>query len=332
MSVDDRPTAGIGSADGVHGEDAPVSSGSSRARRAMPILHFLSTQRFASPFDANMAVDAGYKVVIPHCGVTLDDTRALVQDAIFSRPPGYANRTGIFIGGKDALLALDMLEAARQALVPPFEVSVFADPGGSFTTAAAMVAIVEAALRKHHRRTLSGATLAVFGATGVVGFAASVIAAHAGASVIAVTHCGLEALMPYVIAAEHRFGVELHPREGAGLAEKSAILAECDVVLSAAAAGVRVLPFDLLASSSRLAIAADVNAVPPPGIEGVELMDDARRLDGTGVRTIGPLAIGDLKYRVQAALFRRMLRSRTPLLLDFRDAYDEAKSRLRARR
>ena len=58
-------------------------------------------------------------------------------------------RTGIFIGGRDALLAADMLERAKAAMVKPFVVSVMADPSGAYTTAAAMVACVEAALLKH---------------------------------------------------------------------------------------------------------------------------------------------------------------------------------------
>src|SRR3546814_14225855 len=57
----------------------------------------------------------------------------------------------VFIGGRNAVLALDMLGAARKAMVPPFEISVFADPAGSFTTAAAMVACVERA-RSEERR------------------------------------------------------------------------------------------------------------------------------------------------------------------------------------
>ena len=46
----------------------------------------------------------------------------------------------------DALLAADMLERAKNAMVKPFVVSVMADPSGAYTTAAAMVACVEAAL------------------------------------------------------------------------------------------------------------------------------------------------------------------------------------------
>ena len=95
----------------------PASAKKKKRITATPILHFLSTQSFASPFDVNMAVDAGYKVVVPHTGVRLDDTRALVQDAIFSRPPHYGCRTAMFIGGKDALLALDMLAVAKTSLV-----------------------------------------------------------------------------------------------------------------------------------------------------------------------------------------------------------------------
>src|SRR6476620_2150533 len=114
---------------------------------AIPILHMLSPQKHMSPFDVNMAADAGYKVIVPYINVTLEEVTGLTQDAIFSRPPDSGVRTGIFIGGKDALLALDMMDAAKKALVPPFGLSTFADPAGSFTTAAAMVACVERVLR-----------------------------------------------------------------------------------------------------------------------------------------------------------------------------------------
>ncbi len=43
-------------------------------------------------------------------------------------------------------------------MVPPFEMSVFADPGGSFTTAAAMVACIERVLKRWHRARPQGAS------------------------------------------------------------------------------------------------------------------------------------------------------------------------------
>ena len=80
------------------------------------ILHMLTPLKHVSPFDANMALDAGYDAVMPYAGVERGEIAALVQDAIFSRPPKLGPRTGFFFGGKDALLALDMLEAAKKAM------------------------------------------------------------------------------------------------------------------------------------------------------------------------------------------------------------------------
>ena len=75
---------------------------------------------------------------------------------MFSRSPKDAVRTAVFIGGKDAGLALDMMERLRATLLKPFEISAFADPAGSFTTAAAMVACVEKLLKKKKNKSLAG--------------------------------------------------------------------------------------------------------------------------------------------------------------------------------
>lgn len=296
---------------------------------ATPILHFLSTQSFASPFDINMAVDAGYKVVVPHTGVRLNDTQALVQDAIFSRPPEHGCRTAIFIGGKDALMALDMLTVAKTSLVPPFQLSALADPGGSFTTAAAMVACVESLYQKKTSRPLDGASVAVFGATGVVGFASAVIAARSGADVKVVSHIGLAALDPLVSAAKKRFGVTLKPVLGGRDSDKGKIVANADIVLCAAAAGVQVLKAKHFEKSKRTVVVADVNAVPPAGIEGVDLFDFGRPIGKRGLLSVGPLAIGDIKYKTQAGLLRSMLRTDQSLMLDFNDAFAVARQLVR---
>ncbi|MGA3248893.1 MAG: methylene-tetrahydromethanopterin dehydrogenase N-terminal domain-containing protein, partial [Paraburkholderia sp.] len=112
------------------------------------ILHMFTATPQMSPFDVNMAADAGYQVIVPYCSVEAGMVATLTQDAIFSRGPKGVSRTGIFIGGRDVMLAADMLNTARKAMVPPFEVSVFADPSGSYTTAAALVALVERHLAK----------------------------------------------------------------------------------------------------------------------------------------------------------------------------------------
>jgi methylene-tetrahydromethanopterin dehydrogenase len=107
--------------------------------------------------------------------------------------------------------------------------------------------------------------------------------------------------------------------------DKAHLVAESDIVLSAAAAGVRVLTREQLVAAPHLAVVADVNAVPPSGIEGVELFDRGRVLDGSNVACVGPLAIGDIKYKTQAAMFRSMIKAKEVLSLDFTNAFVKAR-------
>jgi len=300
------------------------SADASKATGApLPILYMLSPQKFMSPFDCNMAADSGYKIVLPYDNVTVQDVTALVQDAIFSRPPQSC--TGVFIGGKDIHVALEMMRAAKRAMVPPFEISVFADPGGSFTTAAAMVACTERQLKRHFKRGLDGARIAVFGATGVVGFASAVIAASHGAHVRIVAHDTLEPLEQSAKLAEEQFGAKLEPVAGQTAALKAKILRESEVIFTAGPAGVNIISRQQIARAPSLLIAADVNAVPPFGVEGMDLFMDGVPLPGCSTLGIGALAIGDVKYKTQAGLFKQMIGSARPLALDFRDAFSLAR-------
>ena len=106
------------------------------------ILHLITAAKNASPFDVNMAFDAGFDKIMPYTHVEMNEVASLVQDAIFSRGPSGVKRESVFIGGRDIDVAMDMLNLAKKAMVPPFEVSVFADPSGAFTTAAGMMAKV----------------------------------------------------------------------------------------------------------------------------------------------------------------------------------------------
>ena len=157
------------------------------------ILHMFTPGQQMSPFDINMAADAGYQIIVPYCEVGLDRITGLTQDTIFSRGPKGVARTGIFIGGRDAQLAADMLERARTSMVKPFVVSAMADPSGAYTTAAAMVACVEAALKRHHGQGLEGQRVVILGGTGPVGRVAGVIAAQAGAEVYLSSRNGIDA-------------------------------------------------------------------------------------------------------------------------------------------
>jgi methylene-tetrahydromethanopterin dehydrogenase len=285
------------------------------------ILHMLTPLKHMSPFDANMALDAGYDAVLTYTNVTLEEVGALVQDAIFSRPPKTGVRTGMFVGGKNAILALDMLAAAKKALVPPFGISFFADPAGSFTTAAAMVACVEKTLIDKKKRNLAGLKTAVFGATGVVGFSAAVIAALEGADVTLVGYDGPKRVGDAAREIKARFEADVRAADGSDDAKKAGILAESEAALCAGRAGVRILSGAQLAAAKRLLIVADVNAVPPSGVEGLDMMANGTELTAHGTLGIGPLAIGNIKYKTEYGLFEKMIAATKPVTFDFRDAF-----------
>ncbi|TWG99483.1 methylene-tetrahydromethanopterin dehydrogenase [Mesorhizobium sp. J18] len=289
------------------------------------ILHMITPLPQMSPFDVNMALDAGFDAVVPYVEVKLSDVTGLVQDAIFSRPPDAGVNTGVFIAGRDVTLALDMLDAAKKAMVPPFSLSVFADPAGSFTTAAAMVAKVEKALKKKFDRSLKDARVAIFGATGVVGFCTAVIAAREGASVTLVGHDGLTRVQGVATEIKNRFGLDVQAADGSTEAAKSAVVADAEIILAAAKAGVQVLDSALMGRASSLLIAADVNAVPPAGIEGIGVDADAEKISGTSAVGIGALATGNVKYKTEFGLFKRMIEAEKTMTLDFQDAFSLAR-------
>lgn len=292
---------------------------------ATPILHMLDPRKHVSPFDVNMAADAGYKVIVPYTNVELADVTPLIQDAIFSRPPNYGVRTGFFFGGKDAIMALDMIDAAKKAMVPPFECSVFADPAGSFTTAAAMVACVERVMKNKLNKSWKDVTVTVFGATGVVGFASSIITALEGAKVRLVAHRGVDRVIKSAAVSKERFGVDLEPVAGETPEQKRDIIENAEIIFAAAAAGVQVVSAADKQIAKKLLVVADVNAVPPPGVDGMDLFMDGAQLPGSQALGVGALAIGDIKYKCESGLFKQMLSSDNPLALDFRHAYAKAK-------
>jgi len=285
------------------------------------ILHMITPLKHMSPFDVNMALDAGYDAVVTYANVTLDEVTGLVQDAIFSRPPKLGARTAMFFGGKNASLALDMLTKAKTALVPPFGISFLADPGGSFTTAAAMMACVEKTLRDKKQRDLKRAKVAVFGATGVLGFAAAAIAALEGADVTMVGYDGIRRVSEGAREIKTRFGVDVTSADGSDDEKKARILAATEVAVCCGRAGVRILTRPQLEAARSLLVAADANAVPPSGIEGLEAMANGVELTTHGALGIGPLAIGNIKYKTESGLFQRMIAAAKPVQLDIREAF-----------
>jgi methylene-tetrahydromethanopterin dehydrogenase len=284
----------------------------------------LSPADNVSPFDVNMAVDAGYGTVVPYSGVNRDNVVGFVQDAMFSRPPNSFASTGVFIGGHDVEEAAEMLARSKKAMFAPFELGLFADPNGAYTTAAALVALVRKHLDSKGIDGFADLDLAVFGG-GPVGLCAAVLMAREGGRprLVRLTRSASGETVERFGA---RYGVELANVPGQTDELKARALESAAVAITTAKAGVQVLTKALLDRAPRLAVVADVNAVPPTGIAGVEPNHSGDSLE-TAVaspRGIGALAIGKVKYDVQRGLFRRMIESDAAVSLDFADAYSLA--------
>ncbi len=291
------------------------------------LLHIFNPTKNVSPFDVNMAYEADFNGVIPYSNVTLEEVYALTQDTIFSRGSTGVKRTGIFIGGREFGLAIDMLNQARTAMVPPFEVSVFADPSGAITTAAAVIAAVEIWMLKLSGEDLAGKKVHIFGGTGPVGICAGILASLCKAEVSITSHRGADVAQRIADEYNGRYKVDMRG-VGSGTAEDIlAFLGESNVVIGAAKAGIRVMSKEQIEQAESLIVAADINAVPPAGIEGIDVNDMGVELPhapGNAVG-IGALAIGNLKYRVHYRLFQMMKEAEKPVYLDHIRAFAVAR-------
>ncbi len=292
------------------------------------ILHLITAAKNASPFDVNMAYDAGYDQIMPYTNVALSEVAGLSQDVIFSRSPSGVKREAIFIGGRDIDLAMQMLEASKKAMFAPFECSIFADPSGAFTTAAAMIAKLEFHLKKQFNEDLTGKTLSVFGANGPVGGCAAIIAAQQGAVVQLVTHKSVTDLVEKVNSWNVKYQINLQVVDGTTEQAKQQVLANADLVICAAAAGVQVISHGHLQVAKKLKVLADVNAVPPLAVQGVAVDSDGAVIEGSRAFGIGALAIGQLKYLTQQQLLKQMLMAEKPQVLEFISAFKLARELL----
>src|SRR6185503_12121917 len=243
------------------------------------LLFIFAAEKHVSPFDVALAHDAGFDAVHLYPGVGPGEAEPLTRDLMFSRGPKGAAASAIFVTTADLGAAEATFRAARSALFDPFRVQLMIDPKGGYTTAAALLAKVASVASKRGIGSLRGRTVAILGGTGGVGRAVAGLAAAAGARVL--------------------------------LASRTAARAEAaaaDVLLATGAAGVRFLPAATVAGLRGPKILADVNAVPPSGIEGLEAKDDDREL-APGIFGLGALSVGALKSKIEASLLRDLATS-----------------------
>ena len=276
------------------------------------ILVQLDSDAHPSVFDAVVAIDAGTDHLLQYGAVTADQVQRLVHGVMFTRGPEDLNQSAIFIGGSDVVAGEAILRATTDCFFGPLRVSVMMDASGANTTAAAAVV----AAGRH--LNLADATAAVLGATGPVGQrVVRLLAAEKAHVAVAsrslsraedvASRISKKVDKAKVAAAEVRSDQQLQR-----------VLAECQLVIAAGAAGVELLPANVRSACHELKVLIDLNAVPPAGIAGIEVTDKAKQSEG--VLSYGAIGVGGTKMKIHKAAIRRVFDS-NDCVLDIDEIY-----------
>jgi methylenetetrahydrofolate/methylenetetrahydromethanopterin dehydrogenase (NADP+) len=116
----------------------------------------------------------------------------------------------------------------------------------------------------------------------------------------------------FLEALQKRFGGSIRAATMADAAQASQLLEGAALLVSAGPAGVCMVPKGAWAGRAGLRVAADLNAVPPMGIEGVEVQDNA--VEREGVVVFGALGVGGLKMKIHKACIARLFESNDAVL------------------
>jgi hypothetical protein len=268
------------------------------------ILIQLDSDPHASVFDRVVAIDAGADEVFSYSGVKPEHVRDLVHGAIFTRKE--LKFTALFIGGSDVAAGERLLQEALKHMLPSYglRVSVLLDPNGANTTAAAAVRVASRHIE------LKGTSALILGGTGPVGQRVARLLGRQGAKV----RVGSRQLSRAAAVCDQLRkiipGAHLEPAGTANPAELAAALAGRTLIFAAGAAGILLLPKAARPSSLRVAI--DLNAVPPLGIEGVEVSD--KGADRDGVICFGAIGVGDTKMKIHKAAIARLFEANDQVL------------------
>jgi len=279
------------------------------------ILIQLDSDRTASSFDAIAAYDAGVDCILQYGGVTPDEVVGLVYGAMFTRSTEDLKNSAVFIGGSSVPKGEAMLKAAKAAFFGPVRVSLMLDANGCNTTAAAAVAKIRS------KGDLKGKKVAVLAGTGPVGLRSAALLAREGA-LVALSSRSLARSEAACTSIKERFGVEVSPVEATDAKGTGRVLEDAYAMLCCGAAGALLAPESVWAGPPSLRVLADVNAVPPLGIEGIESGWDGVEKHGRII--FGAIGIGGLKMKIHRASVARLF-TRNDLVLDAEEIYATAK-------
>ncbi len=270
------------------------------------VLLQLDSDPQPSVFDSLVAVDAGAPHLLRHGNVTPDNVIGLVHGLMFTRGPDDLRHSAIFIGGSSVAAGEALFRAVAEAFFGPLRVSVMLDANGANTTAAAAVLTAAQHLDLGSTRAL------ILGGTGPVGTRVARLLVSQGAQVRLASR-NLQRAAQACDAIRHLFpGGHLEPCLAQPGPATQELLEGVQLVVAAGAAGVQLLSRADRIRTEELRLAIDLNAVPPVGIEGVEITDRATARDGE--LCYGALGVGGLKMKIHKAALRRLFDSSDALL------------------
>jgi ribulose 1,5-bisphosphate synthetase/thiazole synthase len=271
------------------------------------LLLQLDSSRLPSVFDQVVAYDAGADVVMSYGGITETDVRDLIHGCIFTRGPKDLHNSAVWIGGNNMSAGEQLLAMAQDALFAPFSVSIMLDSNGSNTTAVAAVVKIEQALGD-----LDGKKVIILAGTGPVGQRAAGLLAHDGADVTITSRKPEqgEKARQFISA---RFNVAVEAVTLNDPSQLPGVLEGAEVLLNSGPAGVQMVPEAVWKAAKTLKIAVDLNAVPPLGIEGVDVNDAGVKRNG--VLVFGAFGVGNFKTKLHKACVAQLF-TRNDLVLD----------------
>jgi threonine dehydrogenase-like Zn-dependent dehydrogenase len=280
------------------------------------LLLQLDSSRLPSVFDQVVAYDAGADVVMSYGGVTEGDVRDLIHGCIFTRGPKDLHNTAVWIGGSNMSAGEQLLAMAQDALFAPLSVSIMLDSNGSNTTAVAAVVKIEETLGD-----MSGKKVLILAGTGPVGQRAAGLLAKDGAHVTITSRKPEqgEKARQFISA---RFDVHVEAVTMNDPSKLPELLQGIDVLLNSGPAGVQMVPQSAWTAVKTLKVVVDLNAVPPLGIEGIDVKDDGVKKNGVVV--FGAFGVGNFKTKLHKACVERLF-TRNDLVLDAETIADIAR-------
>jgi hypothetical protein len=279
------------------------------------ILIQLDTDPQPSVFDAIVAFDAGVEQLLRHGGVTVEEVQELVYGGMFTRSPADLKSTAIFVGGSNLAAAEEILGRIRRTFFGPLRLSVLFDPNGANTTAAAAV------LAASRHIPLDGAEVLVLAATGPVGSRVVRLLAGRGA-VVRVGSRDLERATSVCRAVLKRLPqAKVAPAFVTNETELKGALGGVRLVIAAGPPGVTLLPALARRNCPTVEAVVDLNAVPPLGIEGLEVTDRGQPRDG--VIAYGAIGVGALKMKAHKRAIQRLFES-NDIILDAEEVLELA--------